>query len=199
MAIVPARVATVLLAAGQSRRFGATDKLAAPLAGRALGGFAADTLRGIGFAARFVVVGPGGAGFDAEGFDEVVNPNPERGQASSLALGVAAARKRGAEACLVALADMPLVTAEHFAALLARYRGDADAVASAAPGGRAMVPALFGRGRFAAIEALTGEGGARVLLGQAEIITCAPQMLADVDEPRALEAIEEMLASRAGF
>lgn len=195
MAIVAARVAAVLLAAGQSRRFGAADKLAAPLAGRALGGFAADTLRAIGFAARFVVVGPAGAGFDTGGFTEVVNPDPGHGQASSLALGIAAAHACGADSCLVVLADMPLVTAAHLAAMLARYGPQADIVASVAPGGRAMVPALFAAAHFPALMALRGDSGAKSLLAGAALVGCPMKMLADIDDRQALAEIERSIGS----
>ena len=195
MAIVAARVAAVLLAAGQSRRFGAADKLAAPLAGRALGGFAADTLRAIGFAARFVVVGPAGAGFDTGGFTEVVNPDPGHGQASSLARGVAAAHACGADSCLVVLADMPLVTAGHLAAMLARYGPQADIVASVAPGGRAMVPALFAAAHFPALMALRGDSGAKSLLAGAALVGCPMKMLADIDDRQALAEIERSIGS----
>src|SRR5690606_18755490 len=73
--IVADRVAAVLLAAGQSTRFGAADKLHADLGGRPLVTHVAATLRQLGFGALIAVCGPTTAPM-LDGFDIVRNDAP---------------------------------------------------------------------------------------------------------------------------
>ncbi len=176
--IAPDRVAVVLLAAGRSVRFGMTDKLRAPFAGLPLGLHAARMLGGFGFARCFAVVGATPLDYAAEGFDAIVNDQPAAGQAHSLALGVAAAAD--AEAVLVLLADMPLVTPGHIRALLDRYEGR-DTIVASRDEGRLSPPALFGQAHFAALLGLSGDQGARSLLRAGIAVAAPPGSLADID------------------
>ena len=191
------RVALVLLAAGASHRFGVADKLAAPFRGRPLAHHAADTLAGMPFAGRFVVVGAGPSPLADRGFTLIANPAPEAGQSRSIALGVAAARAAGARAVLIALADMPLVTTGHVQRLLMRHEGDRSIVASG-DGARRAPPALFGRAHFDALCHLDGDGGMRALLAGATIVPVTPGELADVDTPADLAALQRVLGDRLG-
>ena len=192
------RIAVAVLAAGQSRRFGAEDKLAADLKGRRLGEYAVATLGGLAFDQRWVIAASAGhpcsAAWQASGFVVAVNDRAHEGMGTSLALAAGLAQDAGADALLIALADMPLVPASHFAALLERGAalGDAAIVASEAAG-RRMPPALFGRDHFGQLAAARGDQGARHLLGSAQPVTCPPDWLIDVDDPAALAR----LAARA--
>lgn len=174
------RVAAILLAAGRSTRFGAADKLATPLEGIPLGGHAARTLLRLGLSVRLVVTGAGGS--DWPGFERVLNDRPEAGMGRSVALGVAAARARGAAAVLIALADMPRVPEAHFRRLLARDLR-ADTLVASTDGDRRLPPALFGARWFAHLEVLEGDRGARALLERAELVETSPDALVDVDRP----------------
>jgi molybdenum cofactor cytidylyltransferase len=187
--IRPDRVALVLLAAGLSHRFGTEDKLAAPFRGRPLAHHAADTLAGIAFAERFVVVGAGPSVLAGRGFTLIANPVPEVGQSRSVALGVEAARAAGARAVLIALADMPLVTIGHIRRLLMRYE-DAHSIVASGDGARRAPPALFGRAHFDALCDLEGDGGARALLARAAIVPVTPGELADIDTPTDLAGLQ---------
>lgn len=178
-------IAAVLLAAGQSTRFGETDKIAAPLNGLPLGLHAAHTLAALPLTVRFVVTGP--TTLDWPGFEIVTNDQPGAGMARSIALGVAAARRAGAEAVLIALADMPFVPAAHFLRLIARHHGPTSLAAST-NGARRMPPALFGADWFATLEGLTGDQGARTLLDRAEMVPAAADDLLDIDRPSDLAA-----------
>jgi molybdenum cofactor cytidylyltransferase len=185
------KIAAVLLAAGRSSRFGDADKLAAPLGGRPLGLHAAHTLVALSLASRFVVAAP--AALDWPGFVAVPNDRSDRGMAHSLALGVAAARRAGADAVLIALADMPFVPHEHFERLLAAYQAR-DSIVATGDGTRRMPPALFGAGWFAQLEALSGDQGARMLLDRAELVMAAAENLLDIDRPEDLDAAQAQLA-----
>jgi molybdenum cofactor cytidylyltransferase len=171
-------IAAVLLAAGRSTRFGAADKLQASLGGIPLALHAARTLAKLPFAARFVVTA--GATLDWPDFLPIVNDRPEAGMARSLALGVAAARAAGAEAVLVALADMPFVPVAHFARLTALHRGP-PSLAASSDGETRLPPALFGADWFAVLEALSGDKGARALLDRAEPVVAPADWLVDID------------------
>lgn len=185
-------VAAVLLAAGRSARFGDADKLVAPLADLPLGFHAARTLSMLPLAWRFVVTGA--AAIEWPGFVAVPNGQTDAGLGCSLALGAAAAERAGADAVLVALADMPFVPVEHFERLLAGYHGP-DSVLATGDGTRRMPPALFGAGWFAPLLALSGDRGARTLLDRAELITTPAENLIDVDRPDDLMRAQAQLAT----
>ncbi|QDZ07898.1 nucleotidyltransferase family protein [Sphingomonas panacisoli] len=171
-------VAAVLLAAGLSRRFGDEDKLQMLLDGMPLGLHAARTLSALPLDHRIVVTRQNS--LDWPDFTRVINYQPEIGMGHSLALGVRSACQMGADAVLVALADMPFVPLEHFAALLARHRGAASVIASSS-GTQRMPPALFGRDWFERLESLTGDAGARTLLTDADTVAAKGAELVDID------------------
>lgn len=178
MAIAIDRVAVVLLAAGRSERFGG-DKLAATFHGRPLGEHAAAMLAGIPFAAHIAVTGPSAVDFAALGF-ECRRAPADAPMSVSLKLGIAAAVESDCDACLIALADMPLVPEAHIRALLAAHEAALTATLS---GETRMVPAVIGRSAFPLIAALSGDQGARALLREAPGVAVPPAWLVDIDTP----------------
>lgn len=178
----------VLLAAGQSLRFGRADKLAASWRGKPLALHAVTALKPIDFAARVAIVSETALDFGALGYRVVVNDRPEDGLSRSLRLGVEQAQALGAAAMLVALADMPRVTTLHFLHLL-DAAARADAVVASSDGDRVTPPAVFGAGRFAELAAATGDVGGRALLGGAVRVTAGVDELADVDTVDDLERL----------
>ncbi len=184
----PATIALVLLAAGRGERFGG-GKLAADLAGKPLARHAADHLLPIGFAAHIAVTGPDTP--PLPGYATVRLDPPGAPQSRSLAIGVAAAGATGAQAVLVALADMPLVPATHIAALLAAF--DGDRLASQGPHSL-MPPALFGARHFAALCALDGDRGAGTLLRGAPALALSADAALDVDCAEDLARAQILLA-----
>ena len=104
----------VLLAAGASTRFAAGAKQLAIVDGQPLVTIAAQAALDAGCFAEVIVV-VGSVALEAvlpNGVRAIENPNWANGQASSLQVGVEAARKAGAGAVVVGLADQPGVTAE---------------------------------------------------------------------------------------
>ena len=187
----PPRYSVAVLAAGQSRRFGPADKLAADFRGRRLGEHACHALAGLDLAHRWVIAAradhPCVPGWQADGFTLAVNAAAASGMGTSVALAARLALEAAADVLLIALADMPLVPAGHFRALLARAaaQGRTAIVASAADGTR-LPPAAFGRDHLAALAAMTGDIGARALLHQAELVPCDAELLIDIDDEQAL-------------
>jgi CTP:molybdopterin cytidylyltransferase MocA len=109
----------------------------------------------------------------------VDNPAWTEGMASSIRSGIAALNQfsRSLDAALVALADQPAFSGESIGKLVAAQHSTGLAIAAALYKGRLGAPALFLRGHFAALAALTGEDGARALLN------ADPARVAGVDLP----------------
>lgn len=191
------RLAVAVLAAGQSSRFGPADKLTACLRGQRLGELACRTLADMPFAQRWVIAAradhPCANSWQASGFTVAVNPQAASGMGTSVALAATLALDAQVDGLLIALADMPLVPAGHYHALIARagQLGAAALVASAAGSVRSP-PAAFGRDHLNVLAASQGDTGGRALLGQAELIACAPDRLIDIDDPQALEQARKL-------
>lgn len=193
--IKPERVALILLAAGRSRRFNDGDKLAEPFLDKPLAFHVVTALEKIPFMARIAVVSATTLDFAALGYAVVRNPDPSLGQARSLCHGVEAARELGADAVLVALADMPRVTAAHIYRMFDAADGP-DAVVASSNGTHPTPPALFGRNHFDALLRLEGDQGARALILRGRHVVTSPGELVDIDtqqdlvELRALYGLE---------
>lgn len=183
----PARIAVLLLAAGRGERFGG-GKLAAPLAGKPLARHSADRLAALAFASHMAVVAPGCP--PLPGFATVALDPPGAPQSRSLALGIAAVAQQDVDAVLVALADMPLVPTDHFAAMIAAFDGDRLASGN---GRTALPPALFARAHFEALLRLSGDRGAGALLAGAPVLPLPAGTALDVDRPDDLAAAEAWL------
>lgn len=114
MSLSDGRIRILLPAAGGSTRMGPVDKRLLPHRGASL---LADGVRRASILdpVPIVVLRPGDREV-RETLEEwacvtVVNPDPERGPVSSVAVGGAAALERGASAVIVLLPDMPCVSA----------------------------------------------------------------------------------------
>lgn len=181
-------MAVAVLAAGQSRRFGDADKLAAGFRGAMLGLHACRTLSLLPLAQRWVIASdtchPCAKGWREAGFTVAPNPDAETGMGSSVALAAKLARESGVTALLIALADMPLVPASHFGDLM--DHADTDALVASHNGTSPTPPALFGSTHFARLMEAIGDTGARGLLAGAETLPCDPAWLIDIDDPAAL-------------
>lgn len=180
-------IAAILLAAGQSRRFGEADKLLAPLAGEPLALHAARRIVELAPGRRIAVCdaidSPLARQLAALDFEIVANPNPERGLSHSLARGIGEATRGPAAAALICLADMPFVGTGHLRALLARFDAAQSPVVASSDGTTAMPPALFARALFDRLAASDGDRGGKALLTGAALVTASTDELADIDRP----------------
>ncbi len=177
-----ANIACILLAAGRSARFGEACKLSAPFRGRRLGDHAVALLGSIPFGKHLVVERAGGYSAQVTRFQPVSVLDGQAGMAHSINCAMNALDGREPHAVMIALADMPLVTAEHIAALVDAFDlDDPDCIIASSAAGRRMPPALFGRTHFETLRNVSGDAGARDLLGLARAIDCEPAMLTDID------------------
>jgi CTP:molybdopterin cytidylyltransferase MocA len=199
-------VAAVILAAGAGRRLGGVAKALLPHpAGSYLAAIAA-TARAAGCVDAVVVVGapfsdPVAAHARRLGLRVRVNPAPERGMASSVALGFAAIAGGPAAAAWLWPVDHPAVTA----ATLRRLIEALGEVLGGAPGaggvevarpchrGRGGHPPLIARAVWPALAACADRAdGARGVLRAARVVAVEvddPGVIHDVDTPADREAI----------
>ena len=199
-------IAGLLLASGASRRFG-SNKLVAPLSGRAVVRWSAETLAGA-VDETWVVVPPHAtellAALDGLPVRRVENTAALAGMASSIRVGIAALPAR-TEAVVIALGDQPSIGQDVIRRVVTTWRAAPPtiaAVVSEYEDGRGH-PVLFGAALFPALLALDGDRGARELLaslGDILIVMDVPgSRPADVDTPEALAALARAIGpTRSG-
>jgi len=198
-------VAGVVLAGGSSTRMG-KNKLLFDLDGESAVRRVVRQATGAGLDPVIVVVG-----YEAElvrreldGLDPpcriVVNADYERGINSSLKTGIAALPATSA-AVVVMLADMPLVTAEMIAALVAQYRAsEAPLVISDYEGVNAP-PMLYDRVLFDELRVMEGEGCGRQVVrryqASAAVVAWPVDVLTDLDVPSDYERVRSLATYHA--
>ncbi len=180
-------IAAILLAAGTSRRFGADDKLLAPLDGAPLALHAARRIVELA-PGRRIAICPDDHGMLARalaelGFEIVANPHPERGLSQSLSCGISAATPGPEAAALICLADMPFVSAGHLRNLIDRFDVRNAPIVASTNGEAAMPPALFARSLFETLRGGEGDRGGKTLLADAALVHAGADELADIDRP----------------
>ncbi len=196
-----ARVAGILLAAGEGSRLG-RPKALVELGGRTLAERGVALLRDGG--ADPVLVVSGAVPLSIPAVRIVDNPDWRTGMGSSLAAGLRALREadRGPAAAVVALADQPLVGPEAVRRLIAAH-ADGASVAVAAYQGRPRNPVLIAREHWdSVLELAAGDTGARPFLrAHPELVrlvecgdTGSPD---DVDTPADLAKVTGVSASRS--
>lgn len=197
--LVQGRVAAVVLAAGESRRFGRLKQLLPWGDGDTLLGHALD----IALASRaepVVVV----LGCQADACRQavasrpvqvVLNPNWMEGQSGSLRVGLASLRSN-VSAALFHLADQPKVTPAVMDTLIERHANTLAPVVFPEYQGRRGNPVLFDRVTFSELDQLRGDTGGRSVLnayeraGQAQHVAVdEPGVLLDIDVPGDIERL----------
>jgi CTP:molybdopterin cytidylyltransferase MocA len=182
----PDCVAAVILAAGESRRFGSPKQLAL-LNGRTLLQHVIDAAGEAGLAPIIAVVSPDLPLDDAD-VSAVPNAQPEVGMSHSLRLGFAAIPST-VKAVVILLGDQPTIDAELIHCLIAA-RGSTPFVAARAAG-LVMPPVVVERSHFDVVQRPSGDMGLRqILRAHADLVTSVDvEWPADVDTIADLEAI----------
>lgn len=177
----PVTVAIVLAAGAGSRFSGPTHKLLAELDGVPIARHAIDTARRAGIGPVVVVTGAVDP-FEGEPPPDVVvvhHPGWADGQATSLQAGLQVARRLGATAVVVGLADQPFITDDAWRAVAA----STSPIAVATYSGRRRNPVRLADEVWSLLPTI-GDEGARSLLrvqpGLVEEVPCAGSP-ADID------------------
>ena len=183
----------ILLAAGKSERFGdLRSKLDQDFLGRPLGLHVVIALEEVPFQARLAIAAGTEPRYEEYGFTVIQNTDRDLGMASSVKLGVQRAIDLGARSVMIALADMPRVTAAHIYRVLDAST-DESSVVSSSDGVDTKPPALFGADRFQHLLELEGSAGARDLVKGGRHVVTAPTELIDVDTVEELEALRQLV------
>lgn len=191
------RIAVLVLAAGQSRRMGKTNKLLVPVDGKpllrhtveaALASRASDTIVVTGHE-REAVEGL----LDGMAVRMVHNPDYAQGLSTSLRAGIEALPP-GTDAVIVCLGDMPEVDTETLDRLIGAFDPAAGrTIVVPTHNGKRGNPVLWSNAYFAAMARLEGDVGARHLIGEhkdavVEVPMAEGGSLVDIDTPEALDA-----------
>lgn len=190
MAPVQHMIPAIVLAAGASARMGRPKGLLSA-GGRTFIRRLLDTLRDAGIADTIVVIRPDDDAIAAEiaaaGFGRAVpNPQPERGQLTSLLAGLDAADRGAVPAVLVTLVDVPLIGADTVRALLARAPSSPAQVVRAVHHGRHGHPVIFKRVLFEALRRADPAVGAKAVVRSAvveDVEVGDAGVLEDIDTP----------------
>ncbi|HMJ45520.1 MAG TPA: molybdopterin-binding/glycosyltransferase family 2 protein [Pseudolabrys sp.] len=193
------RVAAVVLAAGQSTRMGAVNKMLAEIGGKPLVRIAAE--QALASRAKPVIVV---TGHERERVEAALaglpvrfthNPDYADGLGTSLKAGIAAVPE-DADGAIVCLGDMPQVDSALIDKLLAAFdpeRGGLVVVPSI--NGRRGNPVVWARRFFKDLMSISGDIGARYLIGSypeavVEVPVAGDAALTDVDTPESLSAVK---------
>lgn len=184
--------AGLLLAAGEGKRFGG-DKLGALVDGETVLALSASALASTDCILRAAVVGPATlhhtALLERFGYEVIVNADASTGMSTSVRRAVAWAEMRGADAALLALADMPFVTPTHLSRLAAQFKRSKNGIAYSRSGAKRSPPALFAASWFETLQMLEGDVGARALLAAAsddDGVVAPAWTFADIDSQDSL-------------
>ncbi|MEE9426519.1 MAG: nucleotidyltransferase family protein [Paracoccaceae bacterium] len=187
------KIEVILLAAGASRRMRGEDKLLREIDGEALLRRAARAAVGSKVGAVHVVLAPGADAhahakvLDGLAVEVVVAEDWREGMAASLRAGMAAVSS-DCDAVVVALADMPEVSAADYDRLIGAFDASGSRIFRAVDGqGAPGHPVLFGSEFFAALTDLHGDRGARDIVRAAgdkvhDVVTGAGAVI-DLDTP----------------
>ena len=184
-------IAAIVLAAGFARRMG-RQKLLLDLKGKPVVRWSVEAV--LPHVDDCVVVtGEDDAAVRAAltglGIRYAVNPHPEHGQGSSIAVGAGALEPR-TTATLVVLGDQPLTPPDVVPALLAAQRESGKAIAAPSYRGTRGTPVLFTAEVFPELRTLDGDAGARSILAARPARVASVEfdvaMPGDVDTPEDL-------------
>lgn len=194
------RISAIVLAAGQSRRMGSSNKLLAEVDGKPMVQHALDAALAVASAEVVVVTGHQRNRVEAALADAKVrfahNADYERGLSTSLKTGFAAL-SQPTDGVIVLLGDMPRIRASHLERLIAAFNPvEGRSLCVPTYKGKRGNPVLFSASFAAEIGNVEGDVGARHIIGQhedslAEVPMPDDAIFVDVDTPDALTAIRE--------
>lgn len=199
-------ISVVVLAAGQSRRMGALNKLLAEIEGKPMLAHGVDAALASS-ASQVIVV----TGHEADKIQKALasrkvkfvhNPEFADGLSSSLRTGLTQISS-DAEGVLICLGDMPGITANHLNRLIGSFSPDTgQAICVPIFNGKRGNPVLWHRRFITQITDVSGDVGARHLIGANEDMLVEVSMddnavLADLDTPEALAAHKAFLKAQS--
>lgn len=172
----------ILLAAGQSKRFGAENKLLADFKGKPLVHHAANALQGAKLDCILAVISKNGVPAELLNLPTVINDTEQCAQSDNLRLGLKYAIKQNADKVVIVLGDMPFVTSQTIQAisnLCTKSRCSA-----AMSNGHKLPPVAIPVSLFSEVMSSEGDQGARGLIQTLPPESCfkiSPKEALDID------------------
>ncbi len=192
------RIAAVILAAGQSRRMGLSNKLLSEIDGKAMVAHVMAAVDASRAGPVVVVTGHDDAAvrdaLTSHNVSFVHNPDYETGLSTSLAAGLAAL-PGDIDGAVVCLGDMPKIDPALIDRLIDAFDPDAGrAICLPTHQGKRGNPVLWAARFFPEMQVVEGDVGARHLIGEHSYmvheVDCADDsVLIDVDTPETLAAL----------
>mgnify|MGYP001105419539 CR=1 FL=1 len=195
------KTAILILAAGESKRMGKPKQLL-PYNDSTLLSHTIQQTKSIDRSQTFVVVGA----YFKEVFDSirsqsksitvVINKDWEKGMGSSLSKGIEFIKKKGIyDRVLVTLSDMPLISQEHYEALIEGSVSKAKRIIVTQYKETSGVPAVFDKSLFNELSLLVDDDGAKPLIKKykkevSSVITETPYF--DVDTSEAYQKLIDL-------
>jgi molybdenum cofactor cytidylyltransferase len=196
-----ANIGAIIMAAGQSRRMGKANKLLAEIDGVPMVARVAQTVCASRAGSVVVVTGHEAEKVRAALVNLSVefthNPDFDTGLSSSLKVGVKSMQNANVSGCLVCLGDMPLLKPDHLNVLIDAFDEDENrTICVPTTRGKRGNPVLWGASLFDEMAAVTGDVGARALIGEHQDLVCEVDLdddavFTDVDTPAALKKVRE--------
>ncbi len=172
----------ILLAAGQSKRFGAENKLLTDFKGKPLVHHAANALQGAKLDCILAVISKNGVPAELLNMPTVINDSEQCAQSDNLRLGLKYAIKQNADKVVIVLGDMPFVTPQTIQAisnLCTKSRCSA-----AMSSGHKLPPVAIPVSLFSEVMSSEGDQGARGLIQALPPESCfkiSPKEALDID------------------
>lgn len=192
-------IAGLILAAGESRRMG-RDKALLTCRGRSFLETIINNLGAAGVDKVTVVLGHHAEiiqrAVDLSAVRVVVNHDYQRGQTSSLQMGLAAAIAGSPEAVILCLVDHPAISVEVIAKLTERFESTRPPVLIPTHKGQRGHPVVISQTLFPELLALPPDEPAKTVIRKYRSATefvqvTDPGILIDVDDPAAYARLEE--------
>ena len=202
-------VAAVILSAGESSRMGSPKALLRTPDGRLFVIRIVDAFAAAGVVDVTVVTGAHHEAIAAAVAAEppavsprlVRNPDPSRGQLSSLWIGMDAAIGPAVEALLVTLVDVPMIDGSTISSVIDTWRQTHAPIVRPARGDRHGHPVLFDRALFDELRQAPLDAGAKAVLRKFEarivnVPAAGDGSLIDVDTPADFTALQRPRRAR---
>jgi molybdenum cofactor cytidylyltransferase len=197
------RTAGIILAAGESRRFGSPKQIA-NFRGRPLLEWVIDAAVNSDLDTIILILGHAHEQI-LERLDErlleagvstFINHDYPSGQSSSLRIGLSMVRGDH-QAAMFLLGDQPLTSPQLINQLITAFWKSPKTIGAPVCNGRRGAPTIFGRRHFGALMQTEGDRGGRGLIEThaadvLEVETGDPHLLADIDTPEDLTRIQEL-------
>ncbi|MCR4656597.1 MAG: nucleotidyltransferase family protein [Lachnospiraceae bacterium] len=189
------RLGCVIMAAGNSRRFG-KNKLNVLINGKPMLEYIfkavpTEKLHSVCVVTQYDEAETLASLYD---FRCIRNDRPEDGLSYTIKLGTKALSKE-CDAILYMVADQPLLTQGSVAGLINLYLKNPGHIVSASSGGQRGNPCIFPKKYFPSLEGLTGDtGGSRIIRKHIDdliLFEIPERELCDADTPEALRRIED--------